>query len=220
MLELGGAVTYITALAVALRTRKPYFVGIFVACNLMVFWDWVFNSAWFFNVSYDERLLALWRVGDVEQPLFAVLAYVGFYSFVFYALAHFAPKLDDRFGARQWPILYVVAAVYVLIFESIFVSQGVWEYHQRDAFKLNGVAWSNAWYNAHLILLSYAMMRLLRRWAIPSLASRLDVGTERFWRDTTIAIAAISTGFFLAFCGQLIWYVLAEPWVVDSPRPF
>ena len=29
--------------------------------------DWVFNSTWFFNVSYDERLLALWRVGDVES---------------------------------------------------------------------------------------------------------------------------------------------------------
>lgn len=219
ILEVGGISIYVAALVVAARSKRPYTIGIFIACNLMVFWDWIFNSEWFFNVTYDDRLLPLWTMKGVEQPVFAALAYVAFYSFVFYGLAKFAPKLDEQFGKLQWPILYVVSAVYVLIFESIFVAQGVWEYHQRDAFKLNGVAWSNAWYNSHLILASYAMMRLFRRWALPELAEGVRLRTEQFWKESTIAAVSLLSGFFFAFCVQMIWYIVAEPWS-PGPRPF
>jgi hypothetical protein len=217
--EVVGGLIWLAALGVTLRRRRPYVLGMFVACNLMIFWDWIFNSKWFFNVTYDDRLLALWTVQGVEQPLAAALAYVAFYFFVLHAMVAGAAAIDAKLGRRgQYPVIYAAAAVYVLVFESIFVSQGVWTYHQREAFTLNGVAWSNAFFNAHLILSSYVLLRLFRRWGAIDDTAAPPQG-EAFWKELVLAVAAISTGFFLSFVVQALWYIAVQPWA-PGPRPF
>jgi len=217
--EVVGGLVWVTALAVALRRRRPFVLGVFVACNLMIFWDWIFNSKWFFNVTYDDRLVPLWTVQGVEQPVAAALAYVAFYFFVLHGMVAGAATLDARLGPRaQYPLIYLAAALYVLVFEAIFVGQGVWTYHQREAFKLHGVAWSNAFFNAHLILASYALLRLFRRWGAIDDAGPAPRG-EAAWKELVLAVAAISTGFFLAFVVQTLWYIAAQPWT-PGPRPF
>ncbi len=217
--EVVGGLVWVAALAITLRRRRPFVLGVFVACNLMIFWDWIFNSKWFFNVTYDDRLLPLWTVQGVEQPVAAALAYVAFYFFVLHGMVAGAATLDARLGPRaQYPIIYLIAALYVLVFEAIFVGQGVWTYHQRDAFKLYGVAWSNAFFNAHLILASYVLLRLFRRWGAIDDADPPPRG-EAAWKELVLAVAAISTGFFLAFVVPTLWYIAAQPWT-PGPRPF
>lgn len=188
----------------------------------MIFWDWIFNTKWFFNVRFDDRLAALWTIQGEDEPYAAALAYVGFYYWVFHLLVRYADRLDRRLGKAQYVVIYVASCAYVLAFESIFVRLHVWTYYQRPPFELAGVAWSNAFFNAHLIVFSYALLRLFRRWmAVDDEASArgLRPRSEGFWKHVAAALGAVHTGFFLAFVLQLLWYIAADPWI-PGPRAF
>lgn len=217
--EIGGTLTYLAALALCLHRRSAYYLGIFFACNLLVFWDWIFNLKWFFNVSFNEQLSALWVVQGERETLAAALAFVGFYYWVFHLLTAYAGTLDRRFGRWQYPLIYVVSAVYVLAFEILFVHLGVWEYHQQAFFELYGVAWSNAWLNAHITLACYLLLCSYRRWGQVEDATGLRAQGEAFWKPFLLANGAVSTGFFFAFALQMIWYINAQPWTA-GPRLF
>lgn len=218
--EAGGILVYVAALVMSLRTRNPYYLGIFFSCNLLVFWDWIFNLKWFFNVVFNEKLTALWTIQGERETLAAALAFVGFYYWVFHLLTRYADALDRRLGAWQYPLLYVLMAIYVLVFEMLFVNLGVWSYYQQDAFEFHGVAWSNAWLNSHITIACYLLLRYFRRWGgIDENERGFALGSERFWKPFVLSTSAVSTGFFLAFALQMIWYINAQPWV-ESPRIF
>lgn len=218
--EIGGTVTYLGALLICLSRRSAFYLGIFAACNLLVFWDWIFNLKWFFNVVFDSRLLSLWTIQGERETLAAALAFVGFYYWVFHLLVRYADALDQRLGRWQYPLLYVVSAVYLLGFEMLFVKLGVWTYYQRDAFELRGVAWSNAWMNAHITIACALLLRWFRQWAqISDDSGGLNTRGEAFWKPFTLAMSAVCTGFFIAFAVQMIWYINMQPWVA-SPRLF
>jgi hypothetical protein len=51
---------------------------------------------------------------------------------------------------------------YDLVFESLLISAGLYRYHQREAFLLFGVPWSNMIYNANLSVVSYLALRKAR----------------------------------------------------------
>jgi len=108
----------------------------------------------------------------------------------------------------------------VLAFEILFVNLGVWEYHQKESFELYGVAYSNAWLNAHMILGGYLLLRYSMSWAqISDAAVGFNLRTETFWKSSVLALSAPITGIFLAFALQMIWYINAQPWI-ESPRLF
>lgn len=219
--EIGGSATYLGALLICLRMRSAFYLGIFAACNLLVFWDWIFNLKWFFNVVFDPRLLSLWTIQGERETLAAALAFVGFYYWVFHLLVRYADALDRRLGRWQYPLLYVVSAVYLLAFEILFVDLGVWTYYQQDGFELKGVAWSNSWMNAHITIACYLLLRWFKRWAnIDETKNEgLKAKGEAFWKPLVLSMSAVSTGFFLAFALQMIWYINTQPWVA-SPRLF
>jgi hypothetical protein len=218
--EWGGSLIYLLALAFCLRERHAWYLGLFAACNLMVFWDWIFNTKWFFNVAFHADLTALWTIQGEQETLAAALAFVGFYYWVFHLLTKYGSVLDRSLGGWQYPLLYVASAVYVLAFEILFVNLGVWTYYQLEAFELYGAAWSNAFFNAHIVLLCYLLMRSFRRWAAVDLVSRdLHGSGDAFAKPFVLAIGAVHTGTFLAFSLQMIWYINVEPWV-EGPRLF
>jgi hypothetical protein len=218
--EWGGSLVYLLALAFSLRERHPWYLGLFAACNLMVFWDWIFNTKWFFNVTFHPDLTALWTIQGEHETLAAALAFVGFYYWVFHLLTKYGAALDRKAGNWQFPLLYVVSAAYVLVFEILFVNLGVWTYHQKEAFELYGAAWSNAFFNAHIVLFCYLLMRSFRRWAAVDLDRRgLWPGGEAFSKPFVLALGAVHTGTFLAFALQMLWYINVDPWV-EGPRLF
>ena len=218
--EIAGSAIYLLALIFCIRERNPFFLGIFLSCNMLVFWDWIFNQSWFFNVTFHEDLMALWEIRGEKETLAAALAFVGFYYWVFHLLTKYSSTLDHRLGGWQYPVLYLISVGYVLAFEGIFVNLGVWTYYQEDVYELFGVAWSNGFFNAHILLICYVLLKHFHRWAGMNPArSGFAPYDESFWRPLTLATSAIQTGFFLAFVLQMFWYIQTQPWV-DSPRLF
>ena len=217
--EVVGISIYLAALVVALRQRHPVYLGLFFACNTMIVWDWVFNCKWFFNVTFDNRLTALWSVRGVDQTIAAGLAFVAFYYWVFHLLWHFQSKLDAKFGARQFVILYLGFMIYDLVFEGLLIGGGLYRYYQRDVFLWFGVPWSNLIFNANLSVISYVALRQARRWGRIPDEIPFDPKHEDFWKGFWMTGAAIWAAFWLSFSAQLIWYVLVQPWS-DGPRPF
>jgi hypothetical protein len=219
--EYGGTLIYVLAFAFSLRERNPFYLGIFVSCNLLVFWDWIFNLKWFFNVVFHPDLTQLWSIQGEHETLAAALAFVGFYYWVFHLLTKYAGALDRTIGRWQYPALYVGSGVYVLAFEILFVNLGVWTYYQQDAFEWRGAVWSNAFFNSHIILMCYLLLRAYRRWGGVDLgrASLNPAQGDAFWRPFMLGLGAVQTGVFLAFALQMIWYINMQPWA-PSPRDF
>ena len=217
--EIGGLLIYLAALVFSLRTRDPFFIGIFASCNLFVFWDWIFNTVWFFNVTFNAKLTTLWVIAGERETLAAVLAFVGFYYWVFHLLARYSQALDARLGRWQYPLLYAVSCVYVLVFEVMFVNLGVWTYWQKPEYEFYGVAWSNAFFNAHIIILCYLLLRYFRTWAQLESVGSMDLRRESFWKPFVLAASAVQAGTFAAFSIQMVWYIATQPWV-ESPRLF
>lgn len=217
--EIGGATVYLLALYFSVRRRDPFYLGMFVACNLLVFWDWIFNTRWFFNVVFDERLFALWSIQGEHETFAALFAFVGFYYWVFHILMSREATLDRIMGVWQYPLIYIASAIYVLCFEVFFVNLGVWTYYQQDAYLLYGAAWSNAWMNSNIIVFCLLLLKAFRRWAQIGGVSGWSPRSESFWKSFVLSGSAISSGFFLAFALQMIWYIATQPWI-ESPRVF
>lgn len=217
--EAVGLSIYLTALVVALRRRHPVYLGLFLACNTMIVWDWIFNCKWFFNVSWDPRLMKLWVVQGEGETMAAGLAFVAFYYWVFHLLWRGQGWLDARLGGRQFAILYVGFMIYDLVFESLLIHGGLYRYHQREGFLLGVVPWSNMVFNANLSVLSYLALRAVRRWGRIPDDIPFDRRHEEFWKGFWLAGGAVQTAFWLCFAAQMIWYVLAQPWA-PGPRLF
>lgn len=217
--ESVGVLIYLFALFFAVRTRKAYYLGIFIACNLMIYWDWIFNSKWFFNVVFNEQLTSLWTIQGESETLGAGLAFVGFYYWVFHLLTGYSDALDRKLGRWQYLVIYFVSAIYVVVFEILFVNLGVWTYYQKENFEIYGMAWSNAWMNSHIIIACYLLLRFFRKWGNFDEEASLSLSKEESWKQICLAVAAITTGFFLAFALQMIWYINTQPWV-EGPRAF
>jgi hypothetical protein len=217
--EVVGIGIYVAALLAALRQRHPVFLGLFFACNTMIVWDWVFNCKWFFNVAWHPDLMRLWTVQGEGETLAAGLAFVAFYYWVFHVLWKNQDTLDAKLGNKQFVILYVGFMIYDLTFESLLIHNGLYQYHQRDAFLLFGVPWSNMIFNANLSVISYLALRQARRWARIPHAIPFDPAHEDFWKGFWMTGASIWTAFWLCFVAQMIWYVAMQPWS-SGPRAF
>lgn len=217
--EVVGIGVYVLAFITSLRQKHPAYLGLFFSCNTMIFWDWVYNTKWFFNVVFNENLIALWEIQGERETLAAGLAFVGFYYWVFHLLYKYQDDLDKKFGNKQYFWLYISSMLYVIIFEAIFVNLGVWTYYQKPFFELYGVAWSNMFMNAHLIVGSYLAIKFTRKWgALPNKVT-LNLRNEEWWKSFFMMCAAVWSAFWVAFIIQMLWYILAQPWIT-SPRLF
>lgn len=115
LLWLVGLIVVVKTGATAIR------LGVYVGATLFAFlWDWIQGQAWFFRLTFDDRLIPAFTLDGREEPLFAPLAYglvFGTASVVGLALY---PYLHRRFG--PWTYLLVGLAVGVL---DILVEGGV-----------------------------------------------------------------------------------------------
>jgi hypothetical protein len=218
--EVVGVCFYVVALRSALRERNPVFLGIFLACNTTIVWDWVFNCKWFFNVAWDARLIRLWTAQGEGETLAGGLAMVGFYYWVFHVLWNNQARLDAKLGNKQFMALYAGFMIYDLVFESLLIHGGLYRYHQADAFlAFGGPPWSNMIFNANLSVLSYLALRYAKQWGQLAAPIPFDRAHPDFWKAFWMPAAAICMAFWVCFVAQLFWYVLAQPWSA-GPRAF
>ena len=115
MLWLIGLIVVAKTGATAIR------LGVYLGATLFAFlWDWIQGQAWFFRLTFDDRLVPAFTLDGREEPLFAPLAYglvFGTASVVGLALYSYQYR---RFGA--WTYLLVGLTVGVL---DILVEGGV-----------------------------------------------------------------------------------------------
>ena len=200
----------------AVRRRDAFYAGLYLGSALggAVF-EWIFDTRWYFNLTPDPRLIWLWHVGPVREPLAMVFFYAFFFGIPLILLLEHSDALFARFGrVRLYGLIVLVAALGVLAFEGFNTSViGVYAYHQRPAFLLLGMPWSNMWFSPAIFCAAF--------WGALRSRDLLHRATPPAQRSTQIAlgVAVLVTAYFVASSLNGIWYVLAQPWS-ESPRPF
>lgn len=96
-------------------------LGTYLGATLFAFlWDWIQGQAWFFRLTFDDRLISAFVLDGRAEPLFAPLAYgLVFGTAAVVGLAVY-PYLSGKYGA--WTYLLVGLAVGIL---DILVEGGV-----------------------------------------------------------------------------------------------
>jgi hypothetical protein len=214
LFEAGCILLWLAGLRWVVRTRNSLYLGAYTAAALLVLFDWIFNSKWFFRVDYSSHFLPLWRIEGATQPLALAMNYAFYFGAPVVLLVHFRRQLDERFGRAGWLLVFLASAAALPVFEIPMVRLlHLWHYYQRPAFLLGGVPWSNVWYSGMLTTACYGALRLAARWAPAT------VGREPWWQRFAMGVGAIWSAFYLAMLVQLAWYGATQPWV-PTPRPF
>ena len=218
------------------RTGHPVYAGVYLGSTLLFGFDWIFNSNWLFRVEFDTKFIAVWRMQGVTEPLAMALNYAFYFGAPVLLLVHFREKLDRRFGARGYLLVFLLGAAALPVFEIPMVRWGhLWHYYQKPAYLLGGVPWSNIWYSGLLTLTCYMGARLALRWASPAglptpapsavsmgpgaMAARPALTFEDRAKGLLIGAAAIWAAFYVSLLIQIAWYAITQPWTA-APKPF
>jgi hypothetical protein len=217
--ELVALLLWLSGILFLRRHPKPLYIGAYIGASTLALFDWTFNTRWFFNVSYDDSFLALWRIGGEVQPIALCMTYAFYFGCPLLLAVHHRDRIDAVLGRWAWPTVFLVSSLVNPLFEIPLVRWlHLWTYHQRSGFELAGVAWSNTWFSGLLFTSCYGAVRLALRWAEAAPAGDIPPSEVR-WRDTAFGVASIWSAFYVSMQAQLIWYAVATPWG-DSPRPF
>ena len=94
LFEVGCLLLWLAGLGWVVRTRNPLYLGAYTASALLVLFDWIFNSKWFFRVDYSSHFIPLWRIEGVTQPIALAMNYAFYFGARFGRCAF----LCDRFA--------------------------------------------------------------------------------------------------------------------------
>lgn len=203
------------------RMRSPVTVGIYFGSSTLMVFDWIFNTNWFFRVTYDSQFIPLWQIDGVVQPVALVANYAFYFGIPVLLLVSKREWLEQRFGRWNYLAVFLFGAALDASFEIPAVQLGLWAYHQAPEFLVGGLPWSNIWYSGLLTVACYGAARLAVRWAaVPVPESEpAAAAAELRWRGWAMGAASIWSAFYLSMCLQMLWYLAARPWV-PGPRPF
>lgn len=93
-------------------------LGSYLGSTLFAFlWDWIQGQAWFFRLTFDDRLIPAFVLDGRPEPLFAPLAYgLVFGTAAVVGLAVY-PYLSRKFGAWAYLIVGLVVGVLDILVE-------------------------------------------------------------------------------------------------------
>lgn len=200
--------------------RTPVRLGVYFGASTLMTFDWVFNSNWFFRVTYDPKFIALWQLAGVAQPLAIACNYAFFFGMPVLLLVERRAWLDRRLGPSGYAAVFVLGVALEPLADLPAVRLGLWTYYQAPEFMVCGVPWSIFWFSGLLTVTCYAAVRLATRWAALELPDApKEASRETFWRGFLLGAGAIWSAFYVCLNLQLFWYALARPWI-PGPRPF
>src|SRR5581483_2622760 len=239
LFELLCLALFLAGLVWVRRTGHPVYAGVYLGSTLLFGFDWIFNSNWLFRVEFDTKFVNLWRMQGVGEPLAMALNYAFYFGAPVLLLVHFREKLDRRFGARGYLLVFLLGAAALPVFEIPIVRWGhLWHYYQKPGYLLGGVPWSNIWYSGLLTVTCYMAARLALRWASPAgvaaaaaaAPSAVSVGPGTMAAPTAptfedrakgllIGAASVWAAFYVCLLVQIAWYAVTQPWI-PAPKPF
>ncbi len=144
-------------------------LGVYLGATLFAFlWDWIQGQAWFFRITFDDRLIPAFTLDGRQEPLFAPLAYGLVFGTAAVAGLALYPYLHRKFGV--WTYLLVGMTVGVL---DILVEGGVavtlldmYVFHYDGSWEILNLPWATVLYvaitAAALLFTVVSLDRLIR----------------------------------------------------------
>src|SRR2546421_12388044 len=117
LFELLCLVLFLAGLLSVRRTGHPVYAGVYLGLTLLFGFDWIFNSNWLFRVEFDSKFIAVWRMAGGTEPLAMALNYAFYFRAPVLLLVHVREKLDRRFGARGYLVVFLLGAAALPVFE-------------------------------------------------------------------------------------------------------
>jgi hypothetical protein len=220
--ELLSVLLYLASFLWLRSTRNPVYVGALFGATLVFGYDWVYCSKYFFNVTYNPDLV--WIPGieimGVHEPMAIPFAYgMAFGPFAVF-LTMQRDALDRAFSVWNYAVVWIIGAIGVMLYEVPVVHiLHIWTYHQQPGAMLWGVPWSDIWLAGNLVMISYAMLRWMERWAAIPVGAGFSLGSETTWKGFVMGGVSPWVAFYITFVIQLFWYSVAQPWM-NAGRPF
>jgi hypothetical protein len=211
------------------RDSRRLYLGLYGGASVLAFWDWMLGNRWFFDITFDDRFVTLFRVDGLVEPVWAGFSYGFFFGICALGAVHFGRQLDERLGAWQYPVIAVALGFLDIVIEGISVGWlDLYRFNYRESFLWWGVPWTNIVFivaaQMPIIFLARRLAALLDRVpaSSPALAAvgapeadgrpattRAEgLGWLPFWAALPIAPAGLYVG---AFVTTLLLQRL-EPW--------
>jgi len=204
------------------KMRNPVYLGSLIGATLVYGYDWVYTTKFFFNATFNHALIWIpfLDIMGIREPLSIPFAYgMAFGPFVV-ALVMLQGWFDRSFGVWHYLVVWLIGGIGVMCYEVPVVHiLHIWTYHQRPAYLLWGVPISDLPLAGNLILISYAGVRWLERWAQIPAGAGFSATRETTWKGIVMGGLAPWAAFYITMLLQMFWYSYAHPWV-DVGRPF
>lgn len=203
------------------------YLGLYSGASVLAFWDWMLGNRWFFDITFDDRFVTLFRVGGLVEPVWAGFSYGFFFGICALLAVHFGRQLDERLGAWQYPVIAVALGFLDIVIEGISVGWlDLYRFNYRESYLWWGVPWTNIVFivaaQMPIIFLARRLAALLDRVPASSPAMAAvgapeegptptgaeSLGWLPFWAALPIAPAGLYVG---AFVTTLLLQRL-EPW--------
>jgi hypothetical protein len=231
--EIACVGTWVVGLWLVFRLGgSRLYLGLYSGASILAFWDWMLGNRWFFDITFDDRFVTLFRVDGLVEPVWAGFSYGFFFGICALLAVHFGPWLDDRLGAWQYPAIAVGLGFLDIVIEGISVGWlGLYRFNYAESYLWWGVPWTNIVFivgaQMPIIFLARRLGELVARAAVPAPAmaaagagarppgpalgesGRPGLGWLPFWAALPIAPAGIYIG---AFMTTLLLQRL-DPWV-------
>ncbi len=207
------------------------YLGLYAGASILAFWDWMLGNGWFFDITFDDRFVTLFRVDGLVEPVWAGFSYGFFFGICALLAVHFGRWLDERLGGWQYPAIAVALGFLDIVIEGISVGWlDLYRFNYRESYLWWGVPWTNIVFVAGaqipIIFLARRLAELVDRAAVPATAlapaggvaalpaspteepGRDRLGWLPFWAALPIAPAGIYIGAF----GTTLLLQWLEPW--------
>jgi hypothetical protein len=187
--------------------------GLYAGASVLAFWDWVTGNRWFFDITFDDRFVSLFRVNGSMEPVWAGFSWGFFFGICALLAVHHGRWLDEHLGAWQYPAVAVALGFLDIVIEGISVGWlDLYRFNYKASYLWWGVPWTNIVFislaQVTIIFLARRLAELVERVEHPELVEaplgggvgvlpqRRDAGWLPFWAAVPIAPAGIYVGVF------------------------
>jgi hypothetical protein len=229
--EIVSVILYVIALAWAVRSRNPYWLGLVVGATTVYGFDWHWSTRGFFNATFNPDLIPTpglvsygMAVPDSVPPIIEPWSILLNYGFGFgpaiAMLLMATPTLVNKFGKAHYLIVWLMGVVGVAVYEIPVVHiLKAWTYHQQPEYLFFGFPISNFFMGGNLIFWPWLFARCLRDWVPMPDKPGCSLTAATTWKGIVMGCLAMWSGFYVAGLLQLFWYSNATPWI-EVGRPF